>query len=185
MPSIDGDTLTLITQRVSDLYGVSAALIASRDRSPDTIECRTVIYVCLRDRGYRISEIGRAFGRDHSTVLHALNSVKRRPQLGRLAFLVSAGVLPAAPPRSLAAAAGPAGAIVHDYLRAITGQAPIRPTHCRAVAAIAGSRALQAAVRGQLEAWGHGGQWWRVELHARQLGYVWERGAPARAAAAG
>lgn len=62
-----------IVAEVSAEFEIRVHTILGRSRDVDAVAARQQIYLRARDAGYGFAQIGRAVGRDHSTVLHALN----------------------------------------------------------------------------------------------------------------
>lgn len=54
---------------------VPPAIVTSDDRSTDAVQARHNAMRILRAMGYSTAEIGRALGRDHSTVSYATRKV--------------------------------------------------------------------------------------------------------------
>lgn len=51
---------------------LDAETVLSRDTSRSSLEARVAMYQALRARGWSLPQIGRQFGRDHTTICHAL-----------------------------------------------------------------------------------------------------------------
>lgn len=67
-----------ISAYAASLFGVRITDVLSRNRSDPMVRARQAAMSVLRDvKGYSLPRIGRAFDRDHTTVLHALRSVER------------------------------------------------------------------------------------------------------------
>lgn len=64
-----------ITATVAAEFGVSERLIMSRLRTPRVARARQVAMGGMWGAGFSYSEIGRFFGRDHTTVMHAVKLV--------------------------------------------------------------------------------------------------------------
>ena len=47
------------------------------NRSTDMVRLRAQIYVFLNDRGWSLSQIGKLFNRDHSTVLYSIRNIRK------------------------------------------------------------------------------------------------------------
>jgi len=73
-------TIQEIQQQVCAAYGVSLIELLSQRRQRAIIEPRWVaIWLCRETTGHSLPAIGRAFGgRDHTTVMHALQRVDGR-----------------------------------------------------------------------------------------------------------
>lgn len=72
-------------------YSVTPQAILSSSRHIVTISARKVAMFLCRDRlGMSYAQIGRVFGRDHSTVMHACRCVERNRDLARDADYVAA-----------------------------------------------------------------------------------------------
>lgn len=79
-----------VVHAVSDATGVSAHEIVGRNGHKATSRARAVAYVAVRESGFSLHEAGRAFGRDHSTIRHAVVRVERDPELAALVAEVKA-----------------------------------------------------------------------------------------------
>jgi hypothetical protein len=67
-----------ITVLAGHLFGVRFADVISISRNRDFVRARQAAMSALRDvKGYSLPTLGRAFRRDHTTVLHAIRSVQR------------------------------------------------------------------------------------------------------------
>lgn len=53
-------------------HDVDASEIRGRSKYREVMAARRTAYRILADRGWSVSRIGRAFGRDHSTISHGL-----------------------------------------------------------------------------------------------------------------
>lgn len=72
-------------------YSVTSQAILSSSRHVLTTSARKVAMFLCRDRlGMSYAQIGRIFGRDHSTVMHACRCVERNRDLARDADYVAA-----------------------------------------------------------------------------------------------
>lgn len=68
--------------------GITYERLMSRDRLPEVVRVRQRLFYEFRQTGMSLPEIGRLFGRDHTTVLHGVNMEKeRRNGLGNKAEL--------------------------------------------------------------------------------------------------
>lgn len=68
-------TRDAIVGKVAKRTGTPARAILSRSRTADVFAARARAMRALRAMGYSFPEIGRAFGRDHATVMHAVRKV--------------------------------------------------------------------------------------------------------------
>lgn len=66
-----------LVEIVAGYYGVTSGEVLGRGRSQSVADARSVAMWLTRET-YKMSypEIGRAFGRDHTTVMHACRKVK-------------------------------------------------------------------------------------------------------------
>ncbi len=65
-----------IAELAAPIWGVKSSDLLSRRRvSQEVTGARQACMTVLRTRGYSLSAVGRAFDRDHGTVLHAVKSV--------------------------------------------------------------------------------------------------------------
>ena len=62
-----------VAKRIARRHCVSKEDLLSKDRFRHLVEARKELYKELRDKGLTLSEIGNLVGRDHTTVLNALN----------------------------------------------------------------------------------------------------------------
>lgn len=80
MPAPHADTEILETAIVvvSRTYGVTAATIFSNDRHKNAVAARHVaMYLVRGGRRRSYTTVGILFGRDHTTVIHAVKCVRR------------------------------------------------------------------------------------------------------------
>jgi chromosomal replication initiator protein len=69
----------MIQKTVSDFFHIRLADLKSKKRTQHIAFCRQVaMYLCRKLTGSSFPVIGEAFGRDHSTVIHAFNLIARR-----------------------------------------------------------------------------------------------------------
>jgi len=64
--------MATITNRVSAEFGISIRELRGPKRGAIYKEPRRLIWGELQERGYSLSQIGRFFGRDHTTIMHGL-----------------------------------------------------------------------------------------------------------------
>ena len=83
-----------IAMRVAALYGLeSVDLIFGRARSKTVAEARLVTHWAARHRlGWSFPELGRAFDRDHSTIIQNVAEVELRIAAGQASELMLASV---------------------------------------------------------------------------------------------
>ncbi|MDO8435189.1 MAG: helix-turn-helix domain-containing protein [bacterium] len=75
----DAPTLDALAVRlVSEELKVSVVEIEGMSRKPKTVEARAVAMRLLRDVGWSVMDIARAFGCDHSTVIRALSKLEKK-----------------------------------------------------------------------------------------------------------
>ncbi len=68
-----------IQKTVSDFFHIRLADLKSKKRTQHIAFCRQVaMYLCRKMTDSSFPAIGEAFGRDHSTVIHAHNLIARR-----------------------------------------------------------------------------------------------------------
>lgn len=63
---------TEITNMCADLFGVPAAEIMGRKRLRHIVYARYALYTALRHRGWTFPQIGKFFGRHHTSVIHGV-----------------------------------------------------------------------------------------------------------------
>ena len=69
----------MIQKTVSDFFHIRLADLKSKKRTQHIAFCRQVaMYLCRKMTDSSFPAIGEAFGRDHSTVIHAHNLIARR-----------------------------------------------------------------------------------------------------------
>lgn len=69
-------TPDMILQTVSNFYSMPVDQILANKRSKDTVRPRQMaMYLVRKLTSYSLPEIGRVFGRDHTTVMHACNKI--------------------------------------------------------------------------------------------------------------
>jgi len=61
---------------VADAMGVPEDFLTSRNRTHPYIQARAVAYAVARRSGWKLPRIGAWAGRDHSSVLHAINTLR-------------------------------------------------------------------------------------------------------------
>ncbi|MBQ1264278.1 MAG: chromosomal replication initiator protein DnaA, partial [Oscillospiraceae bacterium] len=68
----------LIIAEVCRFYSLSEDILRSTQRNRNTSEARQVaMYLIRKNLNLSLPEIGREFGRDHTTVMHALSKVEQ------------------------------------------------------------------------------------------------------------
>jgi len=67
-----------IQREVSESYGVPLKDMLSKKRKKHIVESRQVAMYLARERDKSFPYIGQAFGRDHSTVHYACDTVRKR-----------------------------------------------------------------------------------------------------------
>lgn len=73
-----GRTIKALVHAVAEATGISAQAIYGRNRSRHVNRARQIVMLAAHERGMGLSEIGRALGRDHSTVDHGIKAEKAR-----------------------------------------------------------------------------------------------------------
>ena len=68
-----------LLRRVAEAYCLPAALLVARCRRADVVEARWLLMALLYRRGASIADIGRALGKNHSTIRHGLARAGVRP----------------------------------------------------------------------------------------------------------
>lgn len=70
-------TPDMILQTVSNFYSMPVDQILANKRSKDTVRPRQMaMYLVRKLTSYSLPEIGKVFGRDHTTVMHACNKIE-------------------------------------------------------------------------------------------------------------
>lgn len=79
---------------VSEVYGIPIEEITGRSRGRHTVEARHVACWLLHRARTTYVEIGRVFGRDHSTAMHAVTRVNNTARLRVCALQIEAALRP-------------------------------------------------------------------------------------------
>lgn len=66
-----------IGKAVAAAFEIPERALWSRARHKGVLEARQAAFLIARQRGISLSSIGRAFGRDHTTVMHGIRKIKR------------------------------------------------------------------------------------------------------------
>ena len=66
------DVLRRAISRAAEHHGVTVAEIKGRSRLGAVVAARQDVFLALRESGWSFPRIGRAMGRDHSTVMHGV-----------------------------------------------------------------------------------------------------------------
>lgn len=75
-------SIGLVVDYISKITGISAADIRGQKRSRKYARARhAAMYIAWRDMELSTPQIGRYFGRDHTSVLYAIDCVEHRPDL--------------------------------------------------------------------------------------------------------
>ena len=67
-----------IVHAVAQASGIPASQIYSRSRKAHVNRARQIVMLAAHERGMSLSEIGRALGRDHTTIDHGIKAEKAR-----------------------------------------------------------------------------------------------------------
>ena len=163
----------LVVAGVCAAYGISERELWEKNRRALEVAARRTAYAWLVMCGYQLMEIARLAGRDHATVIHALDRNSRyEPDLfddltypAEIPRLVATIVLAAVTP---AARGG-----VWLYLEGLVSGKETRLEAYKGLVYLAGHPAARDVALHYLKFCGQGAQAWRIELHARQLGIRW------------
>lgn len=75
-----------LVSSVADLFGLTPESVLSKGRNSTQADARWVIaYVMRSQMNMSLPAIGRRLGRDHTTILHGLRQIEKRPDLVSLA----------------------------------------------------------------------------------------------------
>ena len=75
-------TCDAIKQAVADYYGIAAAELTAKRRSREVVIPRQVAMFLAREMtDLSLTQLGAAFQRDHSTILHACDKVAEDPAM--------------------------------------------------------------------------------------------------------
>ena len=72
------DVLRRAINRAAEHHGVTVAEIKGRSRLGHVVAARQDAFLALREAGWSFPRIGRAMGRNHSTVLHGVAVAEAR-----------------------------------------------------------------------------------------------------------
>ena len=67
---------TVMIPELEQILGIEQGLLVSRYRGSYVVSVRKALMYYLRKEGYKLSNIGRLFNRDHSTVIHSRDCVE-------------------------------------------------------------------------------------------------------------
>lgn len=71
------DLLELVKRHVDISPGVSVGDVCGRGRTKTVAATRRAIWIDMRDMGLSLTEIGRLFGRHHTSILQGVNEARR------------------------------------------------------------------------------------------------------------
>jgi chromosomal replication initiation ATPase DnaA len=74
-----GDVTCAVIQAAADLYGTTAEEVRAGSNERPAVRARMLACWMLRESGKSFPEIGRLFGRDHSTAMHACRVIASDP----------------------------------------------------------------------------------------------------------
>lgn len=66
-----------IAEEIAGEAGISLDDITGHSRKKIIVQTRHLVCFVSNQRGYTVSQIGRAIGRDHTSVMNAIRNVKR------------------------------------------------------------------------------------------------------------
>lgn len=69
---VTGGTVQKIVREVSASSGIPVDDLLGRSRKPHIAQARFLCWYVAREHGMSLQQIGRAFGRDHSTIVHGI-----------------------------------------------------------------------------------------------------------------
>ena len=72
------DVIRRAISRAAEHHGVTVAEIKGRSRLGPAAAARQDVFPALRESGWSFQRIGKAMGRDHSTVMHGVAVAKAR-----------------------------------------------------------------------------------------------------------
>ena len=72
------DVLRRAINHAAEHHGVTVADIKGRSRLGPVVAARQDVFLALREAGWSFPRIGRAMGRDHSTVMHGVAVAEAR-----------------------------------------------------------------------------------------------------------
>ena len=171
MPSfIAAAEATRIAGLAADYFSITPAQLLSRSRISEFSEARWACWLYFQGQGFDCAEIGAAFGRDCDTVRHGLAKASKRPDLITAAAALENGSLGPEGPWLLRRYGPAIARPVLAYLTLLTeGYAPPGPA-LAGLRLIARNGRLQHDVLCVLLAHNRGHHFWRIAIHAKQLG---------------
>ena len=103
-------SIRIIQEKTAAAWGISlVALTGAQRLARLTLPRQAAMYLAYKAGGYSFAQIGRAFGRDHSTVAHNVEAMRRRmaeePDLARKIEALSAEMFPLIAPDNATALA--------------------------------------------------------------------------------
>jgi len=72
--------ISAVVQRLADCHGFTVGDVAGRGRTPRECTARAIVYAELVDMGMKPGAIANVFGRDRTTILHALQQHEARKE---------------------------------------------------------------------------------------------------------
>lgn len=164
-----------ILDALCEWYNVSRAQLFAYDRHPEYVSMRRVALGVLNHLGYSYSACARIVGRDPSTVNYQLRQLRARPEeVESVAQIMRCDT-------GKAADVAFGSLLVHEqvyirrYLTALSGNGDYGRTAWTGLSLIAAFPAIRPAVRRYLRLVHKEPHYYRIEGHARQLGYRWVR----------
>ena len=70
--------MRLIARQVAEHGGVNVSEIMGYNREPQIVRLRQYCWHLCRERGYSLPRIGAVYGRDHSTILDGIRTIRAR-----------------------------------------------------------------------------------------------------------
>ena len=80
LPMQKGTTLHAVVASVAQSEGIPLPILLGRNRNKRVAKARAEAYAVAQRHGFRSTDIGRYFGRDHSTVLQVISTHSARKE---------------------------------------------------------------------------------------------------------
>lgn len=83
-----------LVEEVARYFGTTVTAMRGSTRPHHLVSARWVAAFLLRRQGLSLPQIGRILGRNHTTIIHGLQSIAKRPDLLRVADVISGDARP-------------------------------------------------------------------------------------------
>ena len=154
----------------AEQFGVPVRIIRSRSRTTEPMDARRACMLALSQRGWSCTAIAQALGRDHSTVLHNIRRGESMPACLAAAAALNGDRLPGVAGCRLGHYGASVADAVLSYLGLLLGQPANEARALTGLRLIARNPQLAAAAYQLLCDRNRGHHFWRIAIHAKQLG---------------